>query len=96
VAEVELGAYHVTYSQPEQIDIIINGVVRATVNASLDVDVTVVRFSGVVRGGRLVSALAHKSDVSGSLTLDSINVLRARLEFDLSATVPLGTGVALL
>jgi hypothetical protein len=94
--DIRLGSYHVSSSHPEQIDVLLNGVVEATIHASFDLDITIAQFHGVVRSSRLVSVRAGKSEVSGTLTIERVSLPRATLKFNLTVEVPLGRGITLL
>src|SRR5262245_32087783 len=71
---VELASYRVTWHYPHELDVIINGMPRATLHADVDVDVTIAKFTGIVRGGWLVEVRGGDAQALCTLTLERIAI----------------------
>jgi hypothetical protein len=96
VLTVDIAQSRLNATYPRPLDVIINGGVQAVINTGLAVEITVARFEGTVRAGHLVGIKAGKCEVSAALTIDDVTVIGASAQTDLAATIPLGSGLALI
>jgi hypothetical protein len=95
-AVVDLATHRVTATYAPRVDVVLDGLPVAHVDAALRVDFDVVAVAATVRAGHLVDLRGGRCTVTADLSVEGVPVARRQATADAAVVVPLGAGLPLL
>jgi len=93
---VDLGVHRITSTHRPRIDVFVDGVKREGVGLEIDLSIELHAVRAVVASGRLMALRSGRADLDAELNCQGVRVASANRQIDLSLTVGLGTGIALI
>ena len=93
---VDLAVHRITSTHRPRIDVFVDGVKREGVGLEIDLSIELHAVRAVVASGRLMALRSGRADLDAELSCQGVRVASANRQIDLSLTVGLGTGIALI
>jgi hypothetical protein len=93
---VELLSHRVTFDNQPSIDLLVNGVLVATVRLALSLVIDIQALTATVRHGCLIALQVGRCDLDGSVSIEGKMVAHRQAQLQLPFSLRLGSGVAIL